>query len=74
MTDAERIAELEKLVESEQDRANELANKLNAIRLAVQKNCGHWYEPGYGPCYWIPDKWVPAVLGFKPTAPEVEND
>ena len=66
MTDAERIAELEKLVESEQDRTNELANKLNAIRLAVQKNCGHWYEPGYGPRYWIYDKWVPNDLRVKP--------
>ena len=65
MTDAERIAELEKLVESEQDRTNELANKLNAIRLAVQNYCGHWYEPGYGTRYWIYYKWVPNVLRVK---------
>jgi hypothetical protein len=66
MSDAERVAELEKLVESEQSRANELANKLNSLRLAVQKNCGHWYEPGYGLRCWIHDKWVPADLRVKP--------
>ena len=42
------------------------------LRAAIQKNCGHWYEPGYGPRYWIPDKWVAAVLGYKPKSPDIE--
>jgi hypothetical protein len=71
MTDSERIAELEKLVEFEQNRANDLANKLNALKLIVQKNCGHWYEPGYGLKTWIPDKWVTAALGYKPKSHEI---
>jgi hypothetical protein len=43
------------------------------LREAIQKHCGHWYEPGYGPRYWIPDKWVPEALGFKPTEPGEEG-
>lgn len=73
MTDAERIDQLESLVESEQSRANNMANKLHALRLAVQKNCGHWYEPGYGLKTWIPDKWVTSALGFKPKGPDSNN-
>lgn len=76
MTDAEKIQELEALVLSEQDRANALANKLHALRSAVQSNCGHWYEPGYGLKTWVPDKWVTGALGYKPKGPhgrESEN-
>ena len=72
MTDAERIDQLEKLVESEQDRANDLANKLDALKLNVQKNCGHWYEPGYGLKTWIPDKWVSAALNHKPKGSDAD--
>lgn len=72
MTDSQRIAELESLVLAFQDRANDMSNKLNVLRLAVQKNCGHWYEPGYGLRTWIPDKWVTNALGFKPKGPDAE--
>ena len=72
MTDAKKIAKLESLVESEQDIANDLVNKLSALKAAVQKNCGHWYEPGYGLKIWIPDKWVEAALGYKPKSPDIE--
>jgi hypothetical protein len=62
MTDAEKIDELESLVLAFQDRANDMSNKLHALRLAVQ-------EPGYGLKTWVPDKWVPEALGFKPKGP-----
>lgn len=42
------------------------------LKEKIQKNCGHWYEPGYGPRYWIPDKWVEAALGYKPKSPGIE--
>jgi hypothetical protein len=58
----------------EEMNSSELEAENKILRAAIQKNCGHWYEPGYGPRHWIPDKWVPAVLGFKPTAPEVEKE
>lgn len=73
MEDSQRIAELESLVLAFQDRANDMSNKLHALRLAVQKNCGHWYEPGYGLKTWVPDKWVPEALGFKPEGPDLNN-
>jgi len=52
----------------------ELEEENKRLREAIQKNCGHWYEPGYGLRCWIPDKWVAAVLGFKPTEPEVGKE
>lgn len=53
--------------------SKELEAENKRLRAAIQENCGHWYEPGYGPRYWIPDKWVTDILGFKPKTPEVEN-
>ena len=52
--------------------SEELEAENKRLRAAIQKNCGHWYEPGYGPRYWIPDKWVAAVLGYKPKSPDIE--
>ena len=49
--------------------SEELEDENKRLRAAIQKNCGHWYEPGYGPRYWIPDKWVTDILGFKPKGP-----
>jgi hypothetical protein len=47
----------------------ELEEENKRLRAAIQENCGHWYEPGYGSRYWIPDNWVSGVLGFKPKGP-----
>jgi hypothetical protein len=57
----------------EEMNSEELEAELNRLRAAIQENCGHWYEPGYGLRCWIPDKWVASVLGFKPTEPGEEG-
>jgi hypothetical protein len=74
LTDDERIKALESLVLSFQDIAHDNADKLKKLRLAVQKNCGHWYDPGYGLRCWVPDKWVTEALGFKPKGPDSNKE
>lgn len=64
---------LEEKVERLQASIVELKDLLRLLRASVQKNCGHWYEPGYGLRCWVPDKWVPEALGFKPKGPDAES-
>lgn len=54
---------------SDCEKCKALEQELSDLKDAVQRNAGHWYEPGYGLRCWIPDKWVTNALKFKPKGP-----